>query len=134
MAEVYWDLEWTLQQQGFDYCYDKRLYDGLREGHVGTIRAHLRARLDYQDKLVRFLENHDEARAPVEFDWPKHAAAAMVTFLSPGLRFYHQGQFEGAQVRVPTHLCRGPAEPINEEVASFYASLLGPAELIHPRW
>jgi glycosidase len=125
MAEVYWDLEWTLQQQGFDYCYDKRLYDRLREGHVGTIRDHQRAGLDYQDKLVRFLENHDEARAAVEFDWPKHAAAAIITFLSPGLRFFHQGQFEGAQVRVPTHLCRGPAEPINEEVASFYASLLG---------
>ena len=31
MAEVYWDLEWTLQQQGFDYAYDKRLYDRLRE-------------------------------------------------------------------------------------------------------
>jgi hypothetical protein len=29
MAEVYWDMEWTLQQQGFDYCYDKRLYDRL---------------------------------------------------------------------------------------------------------
>src|SRR5215475_12894991 len=27
MAEVYWDLEWTLQQQDLDYCYDKRLYD-----------------------------------------------------------------------------------------------------------
>src|SRR5499426_1401260 len=24
VAEVYWDLEWTLQQQGFDYTYDKR--------------------------------------------------------------------------------------------------------------
>ena len=29
MAEVYWDLEWTLQQQGFNYTYDKRLYDRL---------------------------------------------------------------------------------------------------------
>lgn len=29
MAEVYWDLEWTLRQQGFAYCYDKRLYDRL---------------------------------------------------------------------------------------------------------
>ena len=29
MAEAYWDLEWALQQQGFDYCYDKRLYDRL---------------------------------------------------------------------------------------------------------
>src|SRR5262249_42233979 len=30
MAEVYWDLEWTVLQQGFDYAYDKRLYDRLR--------------------------------------------------------------------------------------------------------
>ena len=29
LAEAYWDLEWDLQQQGFDYCYDKRLYDRL---------------------------------------------------------------------------------------------------------
>ena len=32
LAEAYWDLEWELQQQGFDYCYDKRLYDRLRHG------------------------------------------------------------------------------------------------------
>ena len=30
MAEVYWDLEWALQHQGFDFTYDKRLYDRLR--------------------------------------------------------------------------------------------------------
>ena len=35
MAEVYWDLEWTLQQQGFDYTYDKRLYDRLEHGTRG---------------------------------------------------------------------------------------------------
>ena len=124
MAEVYWDLEWTLQQQGFDYCYDKRLYDRLREGHVGPIRDHLLAGLDYQDKLTRFLENHDEPRAASEFPWPQHRAAAVITYLAPGLRFFHQGQFEGARVRVPTHLCRGPVEPTNPEVAAFYARLL----------
>jgi glycosidase len=124
MAEVYWDLEWTLQQQGFDYCYDKRLYDRLRDGHVRPVREHLLAGLDYQDKLARFLENHDEPRAASEFPWPQHAAAAIITFLSPGLRFFHQGQFEGAQLRVPTHLCRGPVEPANSEIAAFYARLL----------
>lgn len=96
MAEVYWDLEWTLQQQGFDYCYDKRLYDRLRSGDVKSIRGHLRAGLDYQDKLARFLENHDEPRAASAFEWPKHRTAAAITYLSPGLRFFHQGQFEGA--------------------------------------
>ena len=48
MAEVYWDLEWTMLQQGFDYAYDKRLYDRLREGHVRPVREHLYAGLDYQ--------------------------------------------------------------------------------------
>jgi len=124
MAEVYWDLEWTLQQQGFSYCYDKRLYDRLRDGHAGPIRGHLMAGLDYQDKLARFLENHDEPRAAAEFPWSQHQAAAVITFFSPGLRFFHQGQFEGARVRLPTHLCRGPIEPTNLEIAAFYARLL----------
>ena len=101
MAEVYWDLEWTLQQQGFDYCYDKRLYDRLRMRRRPPVREHLHAGLDYQDKLARFLENHDEPRAAADFPWPQHQAAAVITFLSPGLRFFHQGQFEGARVRVP---------------------------------
>jgi glycosidase len=124
MAEVYWDLEWALQQQGFDYCYDKRLYDRLREGHVPPIRDHLLAGLDYQDKLARFLENHDEPRAASEFPWPQHQAAAIITFLSPGFRFFYDGQFEGARIRVPTHLCRGPVEPTNPEIAGFYTKLL----------
>jgi glycosidase len=124
MAEVYWDLEWTLQQQGFAYCYDKRLYDRLREGHAAPVRGHLLAGLDYQDKLARFLENHDEPRAASEFPWPQHAAAAIITFLSPGLRFFHQGQFDGARFRIPTHLCRGPVEPRNLEIAAFYGNLL----------
>jgi glycosidase len=124
MAEVYWDLEWTLQQQGFSYCYDNRLYDRLREGRVRPIRDHLLAGLDYQDKLTRFLENHDEPWAASEFPWPQHQAAAIITYLSPGLRFFYQGQSEGARVRVPTHLCRGPVEPTNREIADFYAKLL----------
>ena len=48
MAEVYWDLEWTMLQQGFDYAYDKPLYDRLREGHARPAREHLHAGLDYQ--------------------------------------------------------------------------------------
>ena len=46
MAEVYWDMEWTLQQQGFDYTYDKRLYDRLREHHARPVREHLCADMD----------------------------------------------------------------------------------------
>jgi hypothetical protein len=40
------------------------------------------------------------------------------------MRFFYDGQFDGARVRVPTHLCRSPVEPTNPEIAAFYARLL----------
>ena len=124
MAEVYWDLEWTLQQQGFDYAYDKRLYDRLREGHVQPVREHFLAGLDYQDKLARFLENHDEPRAAATFSPEVHQAATVISYLSPGLRFFHQGQFEGRRKRISPHLVRGPQEPLDESLNQFYERLL----------
>jgi glycosidase len=124
MAEVYWDLEWTLQQQGFDYAYDKRLYDRLREGRARPVREHLHADLDYQNKLARFLENHDEPRAAAVFSPEIHQAAAVITFLSPGLRFFHQGEFEGHTKRISPHLVRGPKETTNQQLAQFYDRLL----------
>jgi len=124
MAEVYWDLEWTVQQQGFDYAYDKKLYDRLREGHARPAREHLHAGLDYQNKLARFLENHDEPRAAATFSPEVHQAAAVISFLSPGLRFFHQGQFEGSKKRISPHLVRGPREPVDEKLKEFYDRLL----------
>ena len=124
MAEVYWDREWDMQQQGFDYAYDKRLYDRLREGHARSVREHFHAGLDYQDKLARFLENHDEPRAAATFPSGQHEAAAVITFLAPGLRFFHQGQLEGRLKRISPHLGRAPEEPVNESLKQFYARLL----------
>ena len=124
MAEVYWDMEWTLQQQGFDYTYDKRLYDRLRDLQVRPVREHLHAEPDYQNKLARFLENHDEPRAAATFSREVHQAAAVITFLSPGLRFFHQGQFEGRRKRISPHLVRGPVEPVDENLRQFYDRLL----------
>jgi hypothetical protein len=124
MAEVYWDMEWTLQQQGFDYTYDKRLYDRLRDGHARPVREHFCAGLDYQDKMARFLENHDEPRAAAIFSLGVHEAAAEITFLSPGLRFFHQGQFEGKKKRISPHLGRGPCESGDSNLQPFYQRLL----------
>src|SRR5690348_13764704 len=123
MAEVYWDLEWTLQQQGFDYTYDKRLYDRLRDHAARPVRDHLRADPDFQRKSARFLENHDEPRAAATFSDDVHRAAAVTTFLVPGLRFFHQGQFEGRKIRIPVHLRRGPEERPNRVICEFYALL-----------
>ena len=130
MAEVYWDLEWTMQQQGFDYAYDKRLYDRLREGHARPVREHFHAGLDYQGKLARFMENHDEPRAAAAFAPGMHEAAAIITYLSPGLRFFHQGQFEGRRKRISPHLVRAPLEPTDGALQRFYDRLL--AALRHP--
>jgi hypothetical protein len=124
MAEVYWDLEWTLQQQGFNYTYDKRLYDRLRDGHARPVREHFYAGLDFQNRLARFLENHDEPRAAATFASPVHEAAAVITFLSPGLRFFHQGQFDGRLKRISPHLVRAPIEAPDESLRQFYDRLL----------
>ena len=124
MAEVYWDLEWTLQQQGFDYTYDKRLYDRLREGHARPVREHLHAALEYQNKLARFLENHDEPRASATFDPLVHRAAAVITYFIPGLRFFHQGQFEGRKKRISPHLVRAPQESPDKAIEEFYDQML----------
>jgi len=124
LAEVYWDLEWTLQQQGFDYTYDKRLYDRLERGDARSVRGHFCAGLDFQDRLARFLENHDEPRAAAAFAPEAHRAAAILTFFSPGLRFFHLGQREGKQVRIPVHLGRGPMEDSDAGIVAFYDGLL----------
>lgn len=125
MAEVYWDREYDLQQQGFDATYDKRLYDRL-VGDLGAVRSHLCADPDYQARSARFLENHDEPRAAAVFgDGDRQRAAAAVTYLVPGLRFFQDGQREARRVHVPVHLCRAPDEPDRPELLAFYDRLLG---------
>jgi hypothetical protein len=124
MAEVYWDLEWTLQQQGFDYTYDKRLYDRLRDRQTRAVREHFWAAPDYQERSARFLENHDEPRAAAVFPVDAHLPAAVLTFFCPGLRFLHQGQLQGWQQKISVHLCRGPEQPTDRVIEEFYGRLL----------
>ena len=124
LAEAYWDLEWPLLQDGFDYAYDKRLYDRLRGGRAGPVRDHLRADPGFQRRLARFLENHDEERAAAAFAWPQHRAAALLAYLSPGLKFFQDGQFEGRRTRIPVQLCRAPLEVEDGTTLEFYAALL----------
>ncbi len=124
LAEVYWDREWQMQQQGFHYTYDKRLYDRLHAGLAVPVHDHLLAGLDFQDRLARFLENHDELRAASAFPLPIHLAAALATYLTPGLRFFHEGQLEGRRVHVSIHLGRRPAEKPDPVLVEFYHRLL----------
>jgi hypothetical protein len=124
VAEAYWDLEWRLQQLGFDACYDKRLYDRLRDGDAEAVRLHLCADLAYQRRLVRFIENHDEPRAAATFAGDRHRAAAVTAMTLPGVRLLHDGQAEGRRVHVPVVLGRAPDEAPDTGLAAWYARLL----------
>ena len=129
MAEVYWDMEEKVLNQGFDYAYDKRLYDYLEQVDPAKIKEHLGATETSQRKSVRFLENHDEARAAAVFENERHQAAALITYLSPGLRFFHQGQLEGFRTKISVHLCRGPQESGDPTLTKFYSHLLNCLQL-----
>ena len=124
IAEAYWDREWDLQQQGFDFCYDKRFYDRLAHGDARSVRAHLTAGIDYQSRLLRFIENHDEPRAADAFAPGKARVAAVAIATLPGARLFYDGQFEGRRVRLPVFLGRAPDEAVDMAVYQFYTALL----------
>jgi len=133
LAEVYWDMEWRMQELGFQFTYDKRLYDRLREGSTGQVRTHLGADLRYQSKLTRFLENHDEPRSAAVF--PRERIASVVTLLStlPGMRFYHHGQLDGLKTFVPMPLSKARPENADPQIRELYERLLrsADAEVFH---
>ncbi len=112
MAEVYWNREYELQQAGFDFTYDKILYDRLLSGDAESIRAHLRASIDYQRRCVRFLENHNEQRAAARFQNPDHHRGALfVTGMVPGMLLSHHGQEDGRVIHASLPCRRRAAEP-----------------------
>lgn len=120
IAEVYWGREEELRALGFDYVYDKALYDHLAAGRVNELRRQLSGDRD----LVRFLENHDEPRAAAVFPPDRHRAAAVVVATLPGLFLLHEGQLSGRRIRVAIQLRRRPPEPPDQALASFYDRLL----------
>jgi hypothetical protein len=124
MAEAYWDLEWALQQQGFNYCYDKRLYDRILHGPAEDVRLHLLADDQYQHGLVRFVENHDEPRAASAFGSRRSRVAAVTALTQTGARLVHNGQIEGATVHLPVFLGRYPSEPADSGLINFYRVFL----------
>ncbi|HEX5165761.1 MAG TPA: alpha-amylase family glycosyl hydrolase [Thermomicrobiales bacterium] len=124
IAEAYWDLEWELQQQGFDYCYDKLLYDRLVHDDATAVRGHLWADMEYQRKLLRFIENHDEPRAAATFAPGQLEAATVVETTLPGGCLIYDGQRDARRVRLPVLLGRQPDEPDDPVFRDFTGRLL----------
>ena len=124
LAEVYWDLEHELQLQGFDYTYDKRLYDRIVNGEVGEVKSHLRAQPNFLRSSLRFIENHDEPRAMETLGEDRQRAAAALICTLPGAALLHQGQLEGRRIKLPVQINRAADEPARPMLKRFYRRLL----------
>jgi hypothetical protein len=125
MAEVYWGLEGRLQSLGFDFTYDKALYDDLLERHSAEAQTKLlRAPEDYVSRSIHFIENHDEPRVAAKLSPAENRAAALAILGLPGMRFLHEGQLTGARIKMPVQLGRRPVELVQAEVKAAYDSLL----------
>ena len=124
LAESYWNKEWELQQQGFDFTYDKPFYDYLCNGSVNVekLTGHLLGNWDYQKHLCRFLENHDEPRAAEKIGLNNNAAA-LVLMTSPGMHLIHQDQMDGFRKKIPVQLLRQAIEPRDKMLGELYKKL-----------
>ena len=130
MAETYWAMEGYLQHLGFDYTYNKPLYEaicnafhnGNAEGLMNFVRM---LGTDFLKKGVHFLENHDEERAMNALGEERQRAAAALLFTLPGIALIHQGQLEGKRERLPVQRVVPLAqEQENASLAGFYRQLL----------
>jgi hypothetical protein len=124
MAEVYRDLEWTMLQQDLITPTTSVFHDRLRDGHARPVRDHLRAGLDYQNKLARSwrITTNREQLQPFQLICIR---LRLPSRLCPsGLRFFHQGQLQSRTKRISPHLVRAPHETVIPEMQHFYRRLL----------
>jgi hypothetical protein len=130
MAETYWAMEGYLQQLGFDYTYNKPLYEAIcsalqsanAEGLLNFMRL---LGNDFLSRGVHFIENHDEERAMNSLGEERQRAAATVLCTLPGVALLHQGQLDGRRERLPVQrVVPLHEEPANPALQQFYDKLL----------
>jgi glycosidase len=124
LAEVYWNCEAPIQSLGFQFTYDKGLYDALRIGQINEIHSRLAANPASQSHAARFLENHDEARAAATFGAAKREAFGTLIATLPGMRFYHHGQLDGRKIHLPIPLTVAAPETPDADTRAFYERIL----------
>jgi hypothetical protein len=121
IGEVYWDCEAALQALGFDYTYDKSIYDLLMSNPAAGIQRYLSSRsAAFHQASLHFLENHDEIRVASALALEQHRAAAFLVFGLPGMALVHDGQLTGAVHRVPVQLGCRPRHPVNPAIQALY--------------
>ena len=124
LGEVYWNCEGPIQALGFQFTYDKGLYDALRDGDINDVHSRLAADFTSQCRAARFLENHDEARAATAFGAAKLEAIGTLIATLPGMRFYHHGQLDGRKIHLPMPLAVAAPEKPDSATRAFYERIL----------
>ena len=123
LAEAYWGTEQRLLTLGFDFVYDKSIYDAVRADNIRDVRTALSAPVAYQNHLARFLENHDEQRGALAFAGQLQAAGTLMGTL-PGMRFYFAGELEGKKIHLPIALRAVAAEEPDAATVRFFKKIL----------
>jgi hypothetical protein len=123
LAEAYWGTEGRMVDLGFQFVYDKGLYDSVRDGNIPDIHLRLSSKPDLQAHLARFLENHDEPRFATVFGNDRLPAVATLMGTLPGMRFYQQGEELGIKLRTPIELRRIAEQPVDLVRKEFFAKL-----------
>jgi hypothetical protein len=126
IAEAYWGKEPYLQQLGFDYTYNKSLYDKIVGRGWAAVVDYLEITSpDFLSRCVHFIENHDEERAQHVFGPEIHRQAAALIVTLPGAPLIHQGQREGRRERLPVQLVRPRlVEEDDPTLRDFYNRLI----------
>jgi glycosidase len=134
IAEVYWDREAELQELGFDYTYNKRVCDYLlRRQDAALIEFLQKCPLNFLQRSVHFLENHDEARVASVHSLERHRAAAALILFLPGMALLHDGQLEGRKHFARIQMSKRMEEEADPVVSAFYEGLLKTLQTTHVR-
>lgn len=123
LAEAYWGTQGQLIELGFDFVYDKDLYDSVRDEKIDDIHWRISQPQDQQSHQARFLENHDEPRFAAVFDDDRLTAVATLMGTLPGMRFYQQGEELGIKLRTPIELRQIANQPIDPVRKEFFVKL-----------
>lgn len=123
IAEAYWNRENDLAQLGFDYVYDKKLYELLIQGNTPLLNEYIKLNFKYKENRFLFIENHDEQRSAYIFPLEKLKASATLIYTLPGAKLIYDGQLEGRKYRHAIQLKRLFDEPINYDLYNFYKLL-----------
>lgn len=124
IAEVYWGLESELLNLGFDYTYDKVLYDRLKYDSPAQILSYIKEHEDRHAHCVHFIENHDEQRAVRFYGKDRSLAGATVICTIPGLRLFYDGQIEGHKIHMPLQVRRSAQEKTDLQTKQYYETLI----------